>query len=284
MFLAYARRSSSTNRATDIRARYEFCLNCLHAASRAGTPVVIRAVWSLVPVTHCHFHHRPLIPCCPRCSVEDPLFFPTLLHNSRVRCRSCGISWPTDPQPFDQAPHMHFVLPIEKAYLAAIDRIRPASLGFEQLSGQAFRELVEYFVLLFSKPSSHSSHILARYFVDWDIVFRYFHIRQVAEARRELFSWRWRYAVMYCVAVAICGHPKTLGASATSDSKHWQAIPFRHLLPFVSPVVRLEMAKASGSWPEPLQRRLWLAVELFEGRTWRSPNSLRLKCQSESPG
>jgi hypothetical protein len=176
---------------------------------------------------------------------------------------------------------------VEKAYFDAIVGIRPASLGLNELSGRTFREIVEYFALLFSsRPSGQSRHIPARYFVDLGIVFRYFYTPAIAEAQLEFFSWKWRYAVMYCVATAILGLPEPPGATPSPQkSEYSESFPFRDLLhSCVSPGQRLEILEASRAWPEPMQLRFWLAVKLLEGRTWDSPNSLRFKCQSQSPG
>jgi hypothetical protein len=173
---------------------------------------------------------------------------------------------------------MRFVTAIEKAYLDAIGGIPPASLGLKEASIGGFRELVEYFVLLFStRLTWQSRHIPAIFFIDWDIVFRYFDWPSVAEAELQYFSWRWRYAVMYCVATAILGLPETPGAPPRGE--HTEAFPFRHLLDFLSPTRQLEIVETSRSWPEPLQVRLWLAVQIIEGRTVDTSNSLRSKCQ-----
>jgi hypothetical protein len=125
-------------------------------------------------------------------------------------------------QPFDHAPHTNFVMAVEKAYLDAIVGIRPASLGLNGLSGRTFREIVEYFALLFSsRPTGQSRHIPARYFVDLRIVFRYFYTPAIAEAQLEFFSWKWRYAVMYCVATAIRGLPGQFGATLSPQKSEY---------------------------------------------------------------
>jgi hypothetical protein len=280
MFLSFPGNMELASRVSGRRARYNFCLSCLNESFRENNPAVIRAVWSLASVTHCHRHYRPLISRCPRCSAEDPLRFPTRLRDPRVQCRKCGAHLPTSPQPFDHAPHMNFVLAIERAYLAAIAGMRPEALGLEETSARTFRELVEYFVFLFSSRLSwQSSHILARYFVDWDIAFRYFYTQVVVEAQLGAFTWEWRYAVMYSVATAILGRPRGAETAYSADSESLEAFPFRDLLHFFSPARKLEIIKSSRVWPEALQVRLWLAVKILEGRAWGSPRSLRFKCQ-----
>src|SRR4051794_10711827 len=84
MFLAYSCPSDST-RVAGKRARYEFCLSCLHETSTENSPAVIRAVWSLAPITHCHLHQCPLLSHCPQCQRTDPLRFPTLPRDPRLR-------------------------------------------------------------------------------------------------------------------------------------------------------------------------------------------------------
>jgi hypothetical protein len=96
MFLAYPRHLPLAQRGSRVRARYEFCLSCVNESFPENTPAVIRAVWSLAPVTHCHLHRRPLISYCPRCSAEDPLLFPafpaTLVSDAEDAARTSPLS------------------------------------------------------------------------------------------------------------------------------------------------------------------------------------------------
>ncbi len=116
------------------------------------------------------------------------------------------------------------------------------------------------------------------------MVLRYFYTPGVAEAQLPFFSWKWRYAVMYCVATAILGLPGSQGATGSARSQHSDADPFRDLLLyFTSTEQRWEIVNASRCWPEVMQLRLWAAVKIAEGRMWDSPHSLRFKCQSQSP-
>jgi hypothetical protein len=172
---------------------------------------------------------------------------------------------------------------VERAYLEAITGIRPASLPLHHVSAGRFREIVEYFALLFSRrPTWQSRHIPARYFVDLRLALRYFHTPGVAEAQLPFFAWKWRYAVMYCVATAILGFPELQGGIGSMHSQNSKADPFCDLLYLISFEQQREIVHASHGWPEVMQHRLWRAVQRVEGRRWNSPNSLRFKCQSQS--
>ena len=160
---------------------------------------------------------------------------------------------------------------LEKAYLDAIAGANPASLGFDDFSDCSFQGTLEYLVLLFSSRANwQARHIPARYSLNADLVLRYSYNPGIAEAQLEFFSWKWRYAVMYCVATAIRGLPQSDRATCVESSPYFDTVPFRGLLLHFAPIERLEIIDASRSWPEALQLRLWLAIRLMEGKAWDS--------------
>jgi TniQ len=274
LFLAYRQDLKVAGRQIHLRARYEFCLECLREFSEAGQPACIPALWSLAPLTFCHQHGRPLLSSCPACSAQDPLLFPVLPRDALFRCRQCRADLTRLPIPWKHTPQMSAVIQLERAYLNACVGVPPDSLLAGSLTSTAFQKMIESFLCLFATYLPEKRQIVARYFLDAETVCQHFCRNQTAEAELKCFSWHWRYACLLSAATAIFGRKLHPG---TSDEVEPDLYPFGHLLRLLPPELRITVVNASQTWSEPLQLRLWRAIRQIEGPLWKTPRSLRFQ-------
>ena len=277
LFLTYLPGLQIRGRALTGRARYSFCLDCLHDAAAQKATASIQGMWSLALLTHCQNHRRRLRSRCPICGGDDPLLF-SHRRPSSFYCRLCAADLSVSSAPDISTPMMNTVITLEETYWAAIHGTAPPGFWFGQMSGISFRLLVEDLAMLFSSRIPSYTHILALNLLNGENMHHYFGVRGAAEVKLSYFSWPWRCAVMFAVASVLAED----GLRQSAGTEHCSGTLFFHLLKAIPQRYWMHVATAARSWPEPLQLRLWSAVKTLEGRDWNSQHSLRFQCSVES--
>jgi hypothetical protein len=87
---------------------------------------------------------------------------------------------------------------LKGAYMNAVHGRAPDPQWLNEISST---DLTRFVVILFSSRLASDTHILAALLLDREVAERYHFCRHVAEAKLPYFSWHWRFAVIFSIAV-----------------------------------------------------------------------------------